>query len=368
MAAVGQLISGVAHELNNPLTAILGYSQLLTSSGQMGPQGIEYADKLYKQAQRTHRIVQNLLSFARQHKPERVPRAVNRFWKIRLALRDYDLRMSNIRVHLELAPDLPLTSADPHQLQQVFLNMVNNAVDAILEHSKDGDLWVRHGSQRQTVVHRIHRQRSRAFRKPRASSIPFYTTKPVGKGTGLGLSICYGIITEHGGTIRVRNLPPRGASFTIEVPHQPAKPAKSFDSLQPVEQARECRILLVDQDDSVLEAVSAILLEREHAVETAKSAAEAMALLEKKDFDLVLADLDLSGTATRNILHDWIAARRPGLAKRCVWMRGAAPLGSPQDEATHNGYKILQKPFEAGELLAAVDETLTRIQTAPVQI
>jgi two-component system NtrC family sensor kinase len=367
MAAVGQLISGVAHELNNPLTAILGYSQLLTSSGQMGPQGIEYSDKLYKQAQRTHRIVQNLLSFARQHKPERVPVQLNLILEETLALRDYDLRMNHIRVHLELAPDLPLTSADPHQLQQVFLNMVNNAVDAMLEHSNEGDLWVRTGPNEDRLFIEFTdsgpgvKDASRVFD-------PFYTTKPVGKGTGLGLSICYGIITEHGGSIRVRNVPPRGASFTIEVPHQPTKPAKSFDSLQPMEQARECRILLVDQDDSVLEAVSAILLEREHAVETAKSAAEAMALLEKKDFDLVLADLDLSGTATRNILHDWIAARRPGLAKRCVWMRGAAPLGSPQDEATHNGYQILQKPFEAAELLTAVDETLTRIQTAPVQI
>src|SRR6202022_833741 len=143
LAAVGQLISGVAHELNNPLTAILGYSQLLTSSGQMGQQGIDYANNLYKRPQRTHRIVQNLLSFARQHKPERVPVQLNQALEETLALRDYDLRMHNIRVHLDLAENLPITSADPHQLQQVFLNVVNNAVDALLEHSTDGDLWVR---------------------------------------------------------------------------------------------------------------------------------------------------------------------------------------------------------------------------------
>ena len=240
MAAVGQLISGVAHELNNPLTAILGYSQLLTSSGQMGPQGLEYSEKLYKQAQRTHRIVQNLLSFARQHKPERVPVQLNLILEETLALRDYDLRMNHIRVHLELAADLPLTSADPHQLQQVFLNLVNNAVDAMLEHSNEGDLWVRTGAQKDKLFIEFTdsgpgvKDASRVFD-------PFYTTKPVGKGTGLGLSICYGIITEHGGTISVRNVPPRGATFLIEVPYQPAKsakPRKDPESGQALEQAR----------------------------------------------------------------------------------------------------------------------------------
>ncbi|MGB7469991.1 MAG: PAS domain S-box protein [Candidatus Acidiferrum sp.] len=369
MAAVGQLISGVAHELNNPLTAILGYSQLLTSSGQMGPQGIEYSDKLYKQAQRTHRIVQNLLSFARQHKPERVPVQLNLILEETLALRDYDLRMNNIRVHLELAPDLPLTAADPHQLQQVFLNMVNNAVDAMLEHSNEGDLWVRTGAQGDKLF--IEFADSGPGVKD-ASKVfdPFYTTKPVGKGTGLGLSICYGIITEHGGSIRVRNIPPRGASFTIEVPYQPAKaerPAEAAESGGEPEQARESRILLIDQDDSVLEAVRAILREREHEVEVAKSAAEGMERLEKQKFDLVVADLDLSGTAGRNILHDWIMARRPGLAKRCVWMRGTAPLGRPANEVQGNGNIILQKPFKAAELLAAVDGALGSVQVTPVK-
>jgi two-component system NtrC family sensor kinase len=366
MAAVGQLISGVAHELNNPLTAILGYSQLLTSSGQMGAQGVEYSEKLYKQAQRTHRIVQNLLSFARQHKPERVPVQLNLILEETLALRDYDLRMNHIRVHLELAPDLPYTSADPHQLQQVFLNMVNNAVDAMLEHTNEGDLWVRTGASGDKLFIEFTdsgpgvKDASRVFD-------PFYTTKPVGKGTGLGLSICYGIISEHGGSIQVRNVPPRGASFTIEVPYQPTRQAKVHDSLQTTEQVREGRILLIDQDDSVLEAVGAILREREHQVETAKTAADAMAILEKQEFDLVLADLDLTGTAARNILHDWILARRPGLSKRCIWMRGAAPLGCPPEQTTLSGNDILQKPFKSVELLAAVDGMLGSVQPAPVQ-
>jgi PAS domain S-box-containing protein len=369
MAAVGQLISGVAHELNNPLTAILGYSQLLTSSGQMGPQGLEYSEKLYKQAQRTHRIVQNLLSFSRQHKPERVPVQLNLILEETLALRDYDLRMNHIRVHLELAADLPLTSADPHQLQQVFLNLVNNAVDAMLEHSNEGDLWVCTGAEGDKLFIEFTdsgpgvKDASRVFD-------PFYTTKPVGKGTGLGLSICYGIVTEHGGSIRVRNVPPRGASFRIEVPNQPSKPAKpgaDSDSGQTLEQMRGGRILLIDQDESVVEAIRAILLEREHEVETANSAADAMARLEKEKFDLVVADIDLSGTAGRNILHDWILARRPALARRCVWMRAVAPLGRMTDEAPQNGNHILQKPFKSADLLAAVDGALASVQVSPVQ-
>jgi PAS domain S-box-containing protein len=217
LAAVGQLISGVAHELNNPLTAILGYSQLLTSSGQVGPKALGYTEKLYKQAQRTHRIVQNLLSFARQHKPERVPVHFNAAIEDTLALRDYDLRMSKIRVHLDLAPDLPETPADPHQFQQVFLNLINNAVDAILENGPEGDLWVRTGAEDSLVFVEFTDSGS-GVKDPSRVFDPFYTTKPVGKGTGLGLSICYGIVTEHGGTILVKNTPPRGATFRIELP------------------------------------------------------------------------------------------------------------------------------------------------------
>jgi DNA-binding NtrC family response regulator len=151
------------------------------------------------------------------------------------------------------------------------------------------------------------------------------------------------------------------------VPYQPTKAAKAIDSLQATEQAREGRILLIDQDDSVLEAVGAILREREHQVETAKTAADAMAILEKQEFDLVLADLDLSGTAAQNILHDWILARRPGLAKRCIWMRGVAPLGRPPEQAARNGNDILQKPFKAVELHAAIDGMLGSVQPAPIQ-
>ena len=366
LAAVGQLISGVAHELNNPLTAILGYSQLLTSSGQMGQQGIEYADKLYKQAQRTHRIVQNLLSFARQHKPERVPVQINQTLEETLALRDYDLRMHNVRIHLDLAENFPVTSADPHQLQQVFLNMMNNAVDAILEHSTEGDIWVRTALNRDRLCIEITdsgpgvKDASRVFD-------PFYTTKPVGKGTGLGLSICYGIITEHGGTIRVRNIPSRGASFTVELPLQPAAPLVFSTPGQRAVSGRDGRILLVDHDDSVLEAVGAILRGRDHRVQTAKDIREARALLQKQDFDLIVADLHISDGANGGGLGEWLAQHKPALSRKLIWMCAVAPSEDAGENIAGNGRQILQKPFKASELLAAVDELLlTNVQTAAI--
>jgi PAS domain S-box-containing protein len=366
MAAVGQLISGVAHELNNPLTAILGYSQLLTSSGQLGPLGIEYSDKLYKQAQRTHRIVQNLLSFARQHKPERMPVQLNQILEDTLALRDYDLRVSNVRIHLNFAEDLPLTAADPHQLQQVFLNMVNNAVDAILERSTDGDLWVRTGKNGDNLFVEFVdsgpgvQDASRVFD-------PFYTTKPVGKGTGLGLSICYGIITEHGGTIRVRNVPERGASFTIELPCQSTTEVKArFEAPAIANSARRGRILLVDHDDSVLEAVEAILRGRDHHVRTAKNAAEAQKLLEEVSFDVLVADHLVSQGAKR--FEDWIHEQKPEMANRLILTCTLAPTQRANGQGETHGRPMLHKPFKAAELLSAVDTILLNaVDAAPVQ-
>jgi PAS domain S-box-containing protein len=366
MSAVGQLISGVAHELNNPLTAILGYSQLLTTSGEIGAQGLEYTDKLYKQAQRTHRIVQNLLSFARQHKPERVPVQLNQILEDTLALRDYDLRMKNIRVHRELAAGLPLTAADPHQLQQVFLNLVNNAVDAVLENAQQGELWVRSAVRGDRLAVEFA-DNGPGVREPSRVFDPFYTTKPVGKGTGLGLSICYGIITEHGGTISVRNLHPHGASFTIDLPFQVPLSADSRaeGAARP---PRKAQILLVDSDGSVLEAVGAILREHNHMVWTASTLKQAQVALAQRNFDVLIADMHVSGSTDQTDqagLAQWVAAHQPVLLSRSIWMRASA-LPAPEGEPRRD-LQILRKPFSAGDLLTAVEAALNSIHPAPVE-
>jgi PAS domain S-box-containing protein len=365
MAAVGQLISGVAHELNNPLTAILGYSQLLTASPDVGAQGIEYSDKLYKQAQRTHRIVQNLLSFARQHKPERVAVHINQILEETLALRDYDLRMKNIRMHLELAPDLPQTAADPHQLQQVFLNLVNNAVDAVLESASEGDLWVRTALRGERLIIEFT-DNGPGVREPSKVFDPFYTTKPVGKGTGLGLSICYGIITEHGGTIRVRNVEPHGAAFTIELPCQQPAEQKAAPSGTLATPARAGKILLVDQDVSVLEAVSGILRARNHQVRPVATVADAQKALREQEYDVVVADLHTYDGAGDKSLRAWLRLHRPSLAQRVIVMRATTPNAS-QSDASLGALQILQKPFKAGELLAVIEAALTEAGAVSIE-
>lgn len=357
LAAVGQLISGVAHELNNPLTAILGYSQLLTSSGQLGPQGIEYSEKLYKQAQRTHRIVQNLLSFARQHKPERAPVKLNQTIEETLALRDYDLRMHNIRVHLDLAQDLPVTAADPHQLQQVFLNLVNNAVDAILERSADGDLWVRTEMNEAGKLIVEFTDSGPGVKDASRIFDPFYTTKPVGKGTGLGLSICYGIITEHGGSIYVRNVPERGACFTIELPRVPVDSSSTTLEGPKSDPTKKAEVLLLDKDESVLEAVGTFLRGRDHHVQLAKNLDEARLLLESHDFDVIVADLQMAEGSNGDGLEHWLAQFKPALSRRLIWTCATAPDAGAAEKVSPNS-RILQKPFKVSELLGAVDEVL----------
>jgi len=365
MAAVGQLISGVAHELNNPLTAILGYSQLLISSGQMGPQGIEYSDKLYKQAQRTHRIVQNLLSFARQHKPERIPVELNQVLQDTLALRDYDLRMSNVRVHLDLDGNLPVTPADPHQLQQVFLNMVNNAVDAILDNAKEGDLWVRTGVNGSQVFIEFTdsgpgvQDASRVFD-------PFYTTKPVGKGTGLGLSICYGIITEHGGTIRVRNQATKGASFIIELPFPAATQFLRAKVSTVSAQRNDRKILLASTDRSVLESVEEILRGTNYSVTTANNLDDAKTLLDQGQFGLVVADGSLISAICEGRSAD-TAATSMIIDRLIVIADSEKPGGHPATSSAEETGRILHKPIQAAELLSTLEELLNRVHASTTE-
>jgi PAS domain S-box-containing protein len=229
MAAVGQLVSGVAHEVNNPLTAILGFSDLLLEQPDV-PEGAKKDLRIIMQeAQRTKQIVQNLLSFARQMPPQRLPVQLNAIVRRTLALRSYDLNNHGVKVMERLHEELPEIIGDSHQLQQVFLNILNNAYDAVRESGRPGRIEVTTacGSQ---YVEIGFRDNGPGVTYPERIFDPFFTTKEVGKGTGLGLSICYGIVREHGGEITCRNNPDEpGATFTVRLPrsaaHAPAAAA-----------------------------------------------------------------------------------------------------------------------------------------------
>src|SRR5262249_45619474 len=179
MSAVGQLIAGVAHELNNPLTAILGYAQLLESEA-LDDRAADFVRKLFKQAQRTHRVVQNLLSFARQRKPQKQEVDIRKIVDETMGLRDYDLKVNNILVERDTPAEVPCVTADPHQLEQVFLNIINNSVDAILEGGKGGKIRVRiHCTDGQVRVEFL--DSGVGIKDPNRIFDPFYTTKTVGK-------------------------------------------------------------------------------------------------------------------------------------------------------------------------------------------
>src|SRR5271157_6613722 len=254
MSAVGQLIAGVAHELNNPLTAILGYAQLLESEG-LNQRAQDYVGKLFKQAQRTHRVVQNLLSFARQRTPERSEVDVRKVMDETLALRDYDLKVNHIVVEKDMAPDPALVVADSHQIEQVFLNIINNAVDAVLETGRAGKLKIRVYCENGDVCAQFADD-GPGIKDPKRIFDPFYTTKNVGKGTGLGLSICYGIVKEHGGDITAHNAAEGGAVIEVRLPMAApaAAPVEAVPMIPPRrEGAIQGRVLLVEEEEAVLE-------------------------------------------------------------------------------------------------------------------
>jgi two-component system NtrC family sensor kinase len=357
MAAVGQLISGVAHELNNPLTAILGYGQLLAGSEHVTPRGGEYVDKIYRQAQRTHRIVQNLLSFARQRKPERLPVRLNQILEDTLALREYDLKLSNIRIHRNFDSDLPFTSGDAHQLQQVFLNILNNAVDAIVEQNGAGarNIWVRTAASNGRLMAEFVDSGAGA-RDPLRVFDPFYTTKPVGKGTGLGLSICYGIVKEHGGEVTVHNSPEagQGAVFRIWLPLLPvaAWSGRPVDVQDESEQFG--RMLIVDDEDTLLELERDILASRAASILTVRSGREAIAALEREKIDVVITDVKMPGDVSGADLYRWIVRYRPHLAGRVVFTMSDANANEIRSLLDESGCPAVQKPFQVEELLAAI--------------
>jgi len=219
LASIGELVAGIAHELNNPLTGVIGFSELLADRKDLPDDVKEDIKTINREAQRTANIVKNLLTFARKHPKEKQPTDINRAIEAALELRAYEQKISNIKVRANFAPDLPEITANSFDLQQVFLNIIVNAEYAMLEAHGGGTITI--ATERDGGIIRASlADDGPGISKKNLGHVfdPFFTTKEVGKGTGLGLSICHGIITEHGGRIYAKSKLGKGATFIIELP------------------------------------------------------------------------------------------------------------------------------------------------------
>ena len=365
MSAVGQLIAGVAHELNNPLTAILGYAQLLESEG-LNDRAHDYVGKLFKQAQRTHRVVQNLLSFARQRKPERSEVDIRKILDETLTLRDYDLKVNNIGVEKDLPADPALVVADPHQIEQVFLNIINNAVDAVLETGRAGKLRIRVYCENGHVCTQFADD-GPGLKDPKRIFDPFYTTKSVGKGTGLGLSICYGIVKEHGGDITAHNGTEGGAVIEVRLPL--AAQEKGAPEAAPVVPARregalQGRVLLVEEE-AVLEFERDVLAGAGASVVTATKSEEVKTRLLSEHFDAVIINGNMPADWNAKDAHTWLRQNCPGMEHHVLFtFSNGVDQSDGRAFLQENNLPYLVKPFEVADLIAQARRLLQKAQAA----
>jgi two-component system NtrC family sensor kinase len=402
MEAIGMLVSGVAHELNNPLAAIIGYSTLLRRDERLPDEMRHDAEMLLQEADRTRRIVQNLLDFARQRSPERHPTAVRVLVASTLQLQSYSIAAGQIDVRIDVPTTLPAVDIDRAQMQQVLLNLTQNAIQAIRETGQPGsiDVAAEAGSGRdgQPVV-RLRITDSGPGVAPELRSqlfLPFFTTKAPGEGTGLGLSVSFGIVAAHGGRLWFEPGPnDRGASFVLELPVEgvpiatepivaaPIAVTPSLDvagaspSITPAAAARtpsgaaaaartsrseaahkgapevasaedadgRLRVLVLDDEPSILAFLAKALAFAGYRAVIASSGAEAVAEIRRAPVAAVLCDHRMSGMSGTEA-YEAVTAIRPELRRRFVFMSGDVLNPHLVDFAREHGIRLLPKPFD----------------------
>jgi PAS domain S-box-containing protein len=360
MAALGQTISGVAHELNNPLATILSWAERLAEQ-PLDARTRRGVDVILGEAERAARIVRNLLMFARKRQSTRAMIDVNQVVSETLALRSYDQRAMNISVTTELEAGLPQVFADAHQIQQVLLNLIINAEHAMLAAHGRGALLVRtrHDIDRESVAIDVcddgpgvpPELRNKIFD-------PFFTTKEVGKGTGLGLTVAYAIVQEHNG--RIRCVPPEGsgACFVVELPVQGVEPAQKPKPVTPsMEAVRGASILLVEDESALAAAVAEALSDVGLKVDYAGDGEDALSGLRRSTYDVIICDLKMPRVDGMT-LYRAIAAATPALARRVIFVTGDVAGTDAERFLEETGCRWLAKPFRLADLLRAVRDTL----------
>ncbi|MFZ0885398.1 MAG: ATP-binding protein [Candidatus Acidiferrales bacterium] len=368
MAAVGQLVSGIAHELNNPLTAIMGYGQLLLGHG-LSPAQFSEANKIFQEAGRARRIVKNLLYFARENQPERTRVDLNEIVERTLALRSYELKVENILVECDLAMDLPETMADPYQLQQVVLNLLVNAEQALLQDRGQGHVRIRTRAVGENRIALEVSDDGPGIPREIASRIfdPFFTTKPSGVGTGLGLSIVYGIVKQHDGEVLLDNQTGAGAKFIVELPVIAVPVGKRTTAIPEIQNvavsASKGRILVVEDEPTVAQLIVDVLREEGHQVEAVLDSQEGLTRISRARYDLVICDLRMprvDGPA----FYDALVRTGSSAQDRIMFVTGDTLAPRTLQFLEKSGLPYLSKPFLVEELKLAVSRRLERSRHA----
>jgi PAS domain S-box-containing protein len=362
LSALGELISGVAHELNNPLTGVMGFSQLLMASNCDEKMGRTLA-KINSEATRCQKIVQNLLTFARRHAAEQGPVQINEILDATIDLRAYQLKVDNIEIVRELDENLPRTTGDFHQLQQVFINIINNAHQAMLEAHGRGRLIIRTERDADRIRIRFIDD-GPGIPEDKIGKIfdPFFTTKEPGRGTGLGLSLSYGIVSEHEGTIAAASMPGEGTEFTVELPIR--EPSEDREGTTPEGEgpgtAPRSRILVVDDEEVILDLLSSILESGGHRVDTARNGRLALEKLRRGHYDLIISDLKMPDIGGQG-LWESVRAFDPDLSRRMIFSTGDTVNPSTQAFFKKTGSHYLSKPFRLEEIERTIQRVLAEI-------
>ncbi len=380
LAAIGELVAGLAHELNNPLASILLHAQLLMQ-GTLDAQTRQDLQEIARQAQRMSKIAHHLLQFSKPQISQVVPANLNRSVESALNFLAYELRSHNIQVVSQLAPDLPVVMIDEDQMLQVLVNLINNALYAMYTANGKGILTVitewgspiyLDGATRPSVAVRLLVRDNGPGIPPAVQPHifdPFFTTKPVGDGVGLGLSLSYSIVREQNGQIWVESRPGEQTTFFIELPAKPQTeigdlPAKgsltsSFaEGRQNVRQTR--RVLVVDDEPGIVRAITAVLSNVGYQVNGTSQAQTALVLLANNQYDLLISDLvmpDMSGIE----LCQEICNRFAHMRNRIIFITGDTISSTSRHFLCESGIPFLTKPFDAEELLQAVQRQLERL-------
>ena len=366
LAAVGQLAAGVAHEINNPLTAIIGFSSLALEKSL--PRDIaEQLEVVRGQAIRAAEIVRDLLAFARPSPESQAAVDLNEVLRQTLRLQEYHLATDQIEVTWSLTDRLPKTLGDRGQLQQVIMNLVVNAHHAMKAAHGRGRLSIETGRAGGEIWARVRDDGPGIPPEllPRIFD-PFLTTKPVGQGTGLGLSVSYSIVQAHGGRLVAENATGGGAVFTIVLPAIEA-PAAAAEAPAPAAPRRggSLSVLVVDDEPPVARVLSAMLERLGHRVQVARSGQEALALLRQNTYDLMTLDLKMPHMSGQEVWRHLQAMnlRRP---PRVLFVTGDIATKGANTFLTESGQPYLEKPFQPSELAQKLDELLSEGGAAPL--